>query len=78
MQIAGSHDLKGDVKVSLDTEAARAALESMKGRVDAVAVTGHLSVRNPEHEEKVAELAEEILGRSGSSGPRTFIRPRVQ
>lgn len=61
VQIDGSHDLKGNEKVPLDIEAAKAALESMKGKVDAVAVTGYLSVRNPEHEEKVADLAVRLL-----------------
>ena len=61
-RIEGSHDLRGKEKIPLDTEAARAALEEMKGKVDAVAVTGYLAVRNPEHEDAVADMAEKILG----------------
>lgn len=61
-QVAGSHDLKGNEKVPLDEEAAKAALSEMKGKVDAIAITGYLSIRNPEHEERLAHLADEILG----------------
>ena len=38
------------------------ALSEMKGKVDAIAITGYLSIRNPEHEERLAHLADEILG----------------
>ena len=38
-QVAGSHDLKGNEKVPLDEEAAKAALSEMKGKVDAIAIT---------------------------------------
>lgn len=61
-QIAGSHDLKGNEKIPLDEEGARKALESMRGKVDSVAVTGYLSIRNPGHEDRVADLARKILG----------------
>lgn len=60
-RIEGTHDLRGNVKIPLDEDAARQALEDMKGKVDALAITGYLAVRNPEHEERVAELAREIL-----------------
>lgn len=60
--VAGSHDLKGEVDEELDEQAAILALEKMKGRVDSIAITGFLAVRNPEHEEHVARLAQDILG----------------
>ena len=60
--VAGSHDLEGNEDCALDIDAAEKALNSIKGLVDAVAITGYLAVRNPEHEDKVAELAEKILG----------------
>ena len=60
-RIDGSHDLRGRIKVPLDEKGATEALEEMKGKVDALAITGYLAVRNPEHEERVAEIARGIL-----------------
>lgn len=60
-RISGSHDLRGNVKVPLNEDEAIRALEDMKGKIDALAITGYLAVRNPEHEERVAEIAKGIL-----------------
>ena len=60
-RISGSHDLRGNVKVPLNEDEAVRALEDMKGRIDALAITGYLAVRNPEHEERVAEIARGML-----------------
>lgn len=59
--IAGGHDLHGQEKAPLDLDAARAFMESVKGKVDGLAITGYLAVRNPDHEKRVKELASEIL-----------------
>lgn len=59
--IDGSHDLHGREKVPLDEESARRFFEESKGKVDALAITGYLSVRNPSHELRVAEIAREVL-----------------
>ena len=37
-------------------------LESMRGRIDSVAIAGYLSVRNPEHEDRVRGMVRRILG----------------
>lgn len=59
--IAGSHDLHGKEKVPLDEESARRFFEECRGKVDALAITGYLSIRNPSHELRVAEIAREVL-----------------
>ena len=45
--IGGGHDLHGEELNPLDEDAARRFLESLKGKVDGVAITGYLAVRNP-------------------------------
>ncbi len=59
--IDGGHDLKGNEAEPLDEEAARNFLESVRGRVDGLAITGYMAVRNPDHERRVKALASEIL-----------------
>ena len=59
--VEGGHDLHGEEIHLLDEDAARRFLESVKGRVDGVAVTGYLAVRNPDHEKRIKEIAKEIL-----------------
>ena len=61
IMIKGSHTATGKVDEPLDIEAARKFLTSIKGKVDCIAVTGFMSVRNPEHEQEVAAMAKEIL-----------------
>lgn len=61
-RVAGSHDVKGAAVCPLDMPAVREAVLSLKGRVEAVAVSGYLSIRNPEHELAVQALVEELLG----------------
>lgn len=60
--LPGVIDIRGSEREPLDLNATKAALESMRGKVDAVAVSGIFSVRNPEHENRVKSLAREILG----------------
>lgn len=60
--IAGGHDIRGNERAPFDEDAARAALESLRGKVDALAISSYLSVRNPEHELRAQKLAREILG----------------
>ena len=59
--VAGGHNLAGKEESPLDENAVRAFLESVRGKVDALSVTGYLSVRNPEHEDRVSEIAREVL-----------------
>ena len=59
--VPGGHNVKGLEKEPFDEGAVREALESMRGKVDAIAVSGYLSVRNPDHELKVKALVKEVL-----------------
>ncbi len=60
--LPGIMDIRGSEREPLDLDATKAAIESMRGKVDAIAVSGIFSVRNPEHENKVKAMAREILG----------------
>ena len=55
-------DLKGRTVKKLDMDEAKAAVESMRGKVDVLAIVGYMSVRNPSHEEAVRNLADKMLG----------------
>lgn len=59
--IKGGHTLSGKEKEPLDEDSAIAFLKSIKGKVDGVAITSYLSVRNPEHENRLFELTREII-----------------
>lgn len=61
IKVAGGHDLHGMEREPLDESAVRDFLESLRGRVDAIAVNGYLAIRNPEHEVRVRDMAREIL-----------------
>ena len=60
--LPGGHDIKGQAREELDLEKTRQAIEELKGKVDAVAISGYLSVRNPEHELIVMKMVRDILG----------------
>ena len=60
--LPGGHDIKGKAREPLDLAKTRQAIEEFRGQVDAIAISGYLSVRNPEHEVAVRELVDEILG----------------
>jgi len=54
--VKGGHNIKGKVREELDMEEILTAIEVLKPKVDAFAVSGYLSVRNPEHELTVKKL----------------------
>ena len=60
--IAGSCNIKGRIKEELDLDAAEKAILEMKDQVDAFAVSGYLSVRNPIQEMQVSELIRKLTG----------------
>ncbi len=62
INIAGGCNIKGKIKEEVDLKAAKKGIEEMKTKVDAFAVSGYLSIRNPEQEKKVAKLAREMTG----------------
>lgn len=59
--LPGGHSVKGIEKEPFDETAARDAIEAMRGKVDAIAISGYLSIRNPEHELLAQRLVKEIL-----------------
>ena len=59
--IPGEMDLSGKEKTPLDEDRLRKAVSSFRGQVDAVAISGIFSVRNPEHENRAKAIVEEIL-----------------
>ncbi|MEL7564629.1 MAG: hydantoinase/oxoprolinase family protein [Dehalobacterium sp.] len=59
--LSGGHNIHGMPLDELDEDDIRKKIMEMKGEVDAVAISGYLSVRNPAHELRVKELVEEIL-----------------
>jgi N-methylhydantoinase A/oxoprolinase/acetone carboxylase beta subunit len=59
--IKGGHDLYGKEAAALDEQTARDFFSSAKGKVDGIAITGYLSVRNPDHENRISKMAKEML-----------------
>ena len=59
-KIPGGCDIKGKIKEPLDLDAAKQAIESMQAKVEAFAISGYMSIRNPEQELKVAQLVREL------------------
>ncbi len=59
--VAGGHNVHGDEDTPLDVSAAEDFLRSIAGKVDGVAISGYLAVRNPDHENRVKALARDIL-----------------
>lgn len=60
--ISGGCNIKGRITEELDMRAAEKAILEMKDRVDAFAVSGYLSVRNPIQEMQVSELIRKVTG----------------
>ena len=59
--VDGEFDMRGNVVTELDEMSATNLLNDMKGKVDSIAICGYLSVRYPEHENRLKGLASEIL-----------------
>ncbi len=58
--LPGGHNIKGRPQADLDLELTRQAIKKMMGKVDAIAISSYLSVRNPEHEIIVSEMVREL------------------
>ena len=65
--IAGGHDAQGEEAVPLDLDALKEAVARRPG-VEAFAVSGYFSVRNPAHELKAKALIEQLSGKAVSCG----------
>jgi len=59
--LPGGHNAAGIPQKELDISYAHKVIEEFKGEVEAIAVSGYFSVRNPEHELTVRKLVHEIL-----------------
>lgn len=56
VKISGRHDICGNEIEPLSTETAAEFIKRVKGKVDCIAITGYMSIRNPEHEIAVREI----------------------
>lgn len=62
LEIAGGHDLNGKEAAPLELENVKGFLEEVGGKVDAIAISSYLSVRNPEHEVTIKAMAKDLTG----------------
>lgn len=60
--LQGGHDISGNPLADLDIREVCETITKFQGKVDAMAISGYLSVRNPEHELRVRDIVYEILG----------------
>lgn len=58
--IQGGHDGQGNEAAPLDEAAIRAAVLARRERVEAFAVSGYFSVRNPDHEQRARRIIESL------------------
>ncbi|MCG8483236.1 MAG: hydantoinase/oxoprolinase family protein, partial [Clostridia bacterium] len=59
--LRGRLDIKGNVKEDLKEDEIYEAIENLRDKVDAVAISGYASVRNSTHELKVKQMVHEQL-----------------
>jgi len=59
--VKGRFDIGGNEVEPMDEEEVRCALEGMAGIVEAIAISGYASVRNPKHEKRARQIAREML-----------------
>jgi N-methylhydantoinase A/oxoprolinase/acetone carboxylase beta subunit len=58
--VPGGHTVQGEEREPLDPDRVRAVVEATRDRVEAYAVCGYFSVRNPDHELRVKRLIQEL------------------
>ncbi|MGQ9648195.1 MAG: hydantoinase/oxoprolinase N-terminal domain-containing protein, partial [Thermodesulfobacteriota bacterium] len=58
--VPGGHTVQGEEKEPLDLDRVKAVLEKREEEIEAYAVCGYFSVRNPDHELRVKRLLEEM------------------
>ncbi len=66
--IKGGHDPLGNESAPLDEDGARAAILARRDTVEAFAISGYFSVRNPAHELRVKALVKELTGLPATCG----------
>ncbi len=59
--IKGKYDIKGRLEEPIDIQEVRETVKAYKGKVDAIAISGYASIRNPSHELYVKQIAEQML-----------------
>jgi len=60
VRVAGGHDLNGEEVEELRIEEAEEFVRRVRDKVDSIAVSGYLSVRNPEHEVRVRSMVSSL------------------
>lgn len=60
--LEGGCNIKGKIKKEVDLKRARIELDRLKDKVDAFAVSGYLSIRNPKQENQLKSLIKELTG----------------
>lgn len=60
--VQGRHDIKGRVQQNLNLNEIDCAVESFRGKVDSIAISGYASVRNPSHEIYIKKVVLDKLG----------------
>lgn len=60
--VEGKFDIKGRLAVPMDYNRTSLIVESFRDKVDAIAISGYASVRNPNHELYVKQIVEQKLG----------------
>ncbi len=61
-RISGGCNVRGRETKKVDLDEARAAIQELQGKVEAFAVSGYMSIRNPRQEIQVARLISELTG----------------
>jgi N-methylhydantoinase A/oxoprolinase/acetone carboxylase beta subunit len=61
--VAGGHDHSGEAVAALDEASVAAFLRDTRDTVDAYAICGQYSVRNPAHEHRVRDMVSELTGK---------------
>ena len=61
ISVRGGNDIHGDELEPLDIKKAEEFMRSIVGKVEGLAISGYLSVRNPAQEKRLKEMAREIL-----------------
>jgi len=59
--LQGRYDIRGKLLSGLREDECRQSIEQLKGKVEAVAISGYASVRNPAHELMLKGMVREIL-----------------
>ena len=62
-RISGGHNLSGNEAQPLDVEAATRFIKENSDKVDAFAISSYLSVRNPEHEDRIKTIVKEVCSK---------------